>query len=192
MKAFLLFIALTKLAAGLAQVPRSNASTECKLLSSDSTWPSPEAWKAALPEVVQQKPSNTGAKHPDYSLRAETIRDVQDAVKFCAKNRIRLSIITSGHDFLARNDAPSGLSLDISLLGGVKVLESFTPTEKGAEKPPRAVNTIVPVPGKQAAVTFGAGMPMQRINNAIFPSNLFIIGAAHGKRLCATYPSTKP
>jgi hypothetical protein len=81
---------------------------------------------------------------------------------------------------LGRNDAPSGLSLDTSLLGGIKVLESFEPTAQGAARPGKTVNTIVPVAGKQAAVTFGVGVTTQRLNNALTPSKLVTVGAAHG------------
>ena len=36
-------------------------------------------------------------------------------------------------------------------------------------------------PGEQAYVTFGAGLSTQRLNNALAPSNLFTMGAAHGE-----------
>jgi FAD/FMN-containing dehydrogenase len=81
---------------------------------------------------------------------------------------------------IGRNNAVSGLSLDVSKLAGVKVLESFTPTTSGAEAPGKKTNVIVPVPGKQAAVTFGVGMSTQRVNNAIHASKLLTMGAAHG------------
>jgi hypothetical protein len=69
----------------------------------------------------------------------------------------------------------------MSLIKGVKVLESFTPTAQGAAKPGRAVNKIVPVPDQQAAVTLGAGVSTQQLHNAVFASKLFTIGAAHGR-----------
>lgn len=81
----------------------------------------------------------------------------------------------------ARNDAPSGLSLDVSHLTGIKVLESFTPSESGAESPSDNATVIKPVPGQQAAVTFGAGMSTADINEALDSSGLFTIGAAHGR-----------
>lgn len=69
------------------------------------------------------------------------------------------------------------------MLSGIKVLESFTPTKEGAESPEHdeEPETITPVPGTQAAVTFGAGCSTQQINDALDPSGLFTIGAAHGK-----------
>jgi hypothetical protein len=81
---------------------------------------------------------------------------------------------------LGRNDAPSGLTVDVSLLKGIKVLEEFKATAEGAAKPGKTINTIITVPGKQAAVTFGAGVSTQQLHNAVFPSKLFTIGAAHG------------
>jgi hypothetical protein len=151
----------------------------CRKIATDSDWPTPDQWRAALPEVEPSMKKN--GSHPDYVLRAETVNDVQQAVKFCAKNNIRLTVINSGHDFMGRNDAPSGLSLDVSLLTGIRVLEEFNPTAAGAEKPLKAVNTIVPVAGKQAAVTFGVAVSSQRLHNAVNPSKLVTIGAAHGK-----------
>lgn len=63
------------------------------------------------------------------------------------------------------------------------MLESFTPTEEGVDSPAHGdePNIITPVPGKQAAVTFGAGASTQEINDALDPLGLFTIGAAHGK-----------
>jgi hypothetical protein len=88
-----------------------------------------------------------------------------------------------------RNDAPSGLGLSLELLRGVRVLESYEPTANGAKvvdytsDPVKGANKIATRPGKQAAVTFGAGVTTQELNNAIDPSSLFTMGAAHG-----TYP----
>jgi hypothetical protein len=84
-------------------------------------------------------------------------------------------------DFLGRNNAPSGLTVDVSLLKGIKVLEEFKPTEQGAAKPTKVVNTIIPIEGKQAAVTFGIGVSTQQLHNAVYPSKLLTIGAAHGR-----------
>jgi hypothetical protein len=68
----------------------------------------------------------------------------------------------------------------------VRVLQSYEPAAKGAEvvdytsDPIKSANRILPVPGKQAAVTFGSGVTTQELNDAIDPSLLFTMGAAHG------------
>lgn len=72
------------------------------------------------------------------------------------------------------------MSLDTSLLKGINVVEEFIPTEAGAAKPKGAGNTIVPVAGKQAAVTFGVGVTSQLLHNAVSNSKLVTVGAAHG------------
>jgi hypothetical protein len=175
MKASLLLFALVQLVIGLPTITPPG----CKKLYTDIEWPTSAEWKAAMPEVEVHK-QTAGSRHPDYVLQAESYKDVQAAVQFCSKNNIRLVIITSGHDFLGRNDASSGLTLDVSLLKDIKVLESFTPTEQGVAKLGSKPNTIIPVPGQQAAVTFGVGWSTQRLNNALYPSRLFTIGAGHG------------
>lgn len=95
MKFFVLLFSLAQLIAG-----RTTSTPEgCKKLATDADWPPLAEWKAAMPEVEVHK-QTAGLKHPDYVLQAESYKDVQNAVKFCAKNNIRLIIITSGHDFL--------------------------------------------------------------------------------------------
>jgi len=159
----------------------STAPAGCRKLAKDTDWPVDSEWKKVLPEIEpRSKKLAAGVFRPDYNIRAESYKDVQAAVKFAAQNNIRLTVITSGHDFPGRNDAPSGLGLDTSLLQGVHIHEEFIPTAAGAAKPKKAVNTIVPVAGKQAAVTFGVGVTSQKLHNAVHPSKLLTIGAAHG------------
>jgi hypothetical protein len=68
----------------------------------------------------------------------------------------------------------------MSLMTSVRVSESFSPTAQGAESPTKKTNVITPQPGKQAAVTFGAAIGTQALNDAISPSKLFTMGAAYG------------
>jgi hypothetical protein len=82
-----------------------------------------------------------------------------------------------------RNDAPSGLWLVVGDIGGVRLSKSFTATKEGV---PRITNKskaekLTVAPGEQAYVTFGAGLSTQRLNNALAPSALFTMGAAHGE-----------
>jgi FAD/FMN-containing dehydrogenase len=95
MKVSVLVLSLAHIVVGLAKF----APEGCKKLATDADWPPVAEWKAAMPEVEVHK-QTAGLKHPDYVLQAESYKDVQNAVKFCAKNNIRLIIITSGHDFL--------------------------------------------------------------------------------------------
>ena len=145
----------------------------------DSDWPNPEIWKRELPGVTPRQFS-LNSFHPDYRLSARTVQDVQNAVKFAAKYRVRLSIVNSGHDYMGRNDAPDGLWLDVSKLAGVKVLESFEPTAEGAETPDPSgkVNVITPKPGVQTAATLGAGLSAVELNRALKASKVFAVSGA--------------
>jgi len=156
----------------------------CKPIFTDDKFPSDAAFKAALKGVsrIPKPTANSLDKglHPDYLYRATTYKGVQDAVKFADKYNIRLSVINSGHDFVGRNDAPSGLLIDVSELQGITVHKSFTPTAKGVPPPGAKANVIVPEKGQQAAVTIGAGLSTQKLNNALVDSKLVTVGAAHG------------
>jgi hypothetical protein len=78
----------------------TTAPAGCLKLATDSDWPAEEEWKKVLNEIVpRSKTLNVGVFRPDYSFRAESYKDVQAAVNFAAKNKIRLTVITSGHDF---------------------------------------------------------------------------------------------
>jgi FAD/FMN-containing dehydrogenase len=82
----------------------------------------------------------------------------------------------------SRNDAPSGLLLNIAEMNGIRILESFIPTMDGAEPVTYKTNanTIIPVPGKQAAATVGGGVIYREFNKALRASGLYSTGAAHG------------
>jgi hypothetical protein len=148
----------------------------CRVMSGDTNWPKPEVWQKELPGVTPRKIA-PNSFHPDYQISARTVQDVQNAVKFVAKYKIRLSIINSGHDYLGRNDAPDGLWLDVSRLSGVRVLETFEPTMQGASSPDPSgkVNVITPKPGVQPAATLGAGLSAVELNKSLKASKVFAI-----------------
>jgi hypothetical protein len=155
------------------------APAGCFKLSTDADFPTPEIWKAALPGVI---PKSGNRAQADYRFRVKSASHVQKAVKFAKQHNVRVSVITSGHEFSGRNWGTSGLLIDTSLLTGIKVLEEFTATEKGAESPvPGSINVITPQEGKQAAVTIGGGITTQVLNDALSPSKLFTHGAGHGE-----------
>jgi hypothetical protein len=83
---------------------------------------------------------------------------------------------------MGRSDAATGLLIDVSLLRGVKVLESFKPSKEGADSVLGVkTNLIVPKEGVQAAVTFGAGTTAEMLFDALSPSKLFPMTAGHGE-----------
>lgn len=164
----------------------------CLKLKTDDDWPAPSVWKDAMPGIIHNMNATDRGTLPDYRFRVKNVSDVQLAVKFANKHGIRVTVITTGHDQLGRNDAGSGLIIDLSYLTGVKVLESFTPSKNGCDRLdlPTPANVITPKPGLQAAVTFGPAVGGLALNYAIANSSLFVVTAAAGKS--SAIPCTCP
>jgi FAD/FMN-containing dehydrogenase len=80
----------------------ANATTApagCKLLASDKGWPSDEEWLRALPGAFKKLKGTLG---PDWSVQPSTPAEVQAAVNFAREKNVRLTIVSSGHDFHGR------------------------------------------------------------------------------------------
>jgi hypothetical protein len=77
----------------------SMAPPDCKLLASDKGFPADDVWKKAFPEAFKKM---KGTEGPDWWLQAKSVEDVQKAVNFAREKNIRLSVITTGHDFHGR------------------------------------------------------------------------------------------
>jgi hypothetical protein len=124
-------------------------------------------------------------KHPDYRFVAKSAVDVEKAVTFATTHNVRISVINTGHDYMARNDAPSGLLLDVSSLAGVITHSDWTPKPGGEARvsPAAPPNVVTPAPGKQAAVTFGAGLVGSKVNELIKASKMFVISGGARKFL---------
>ena len=187
-----LFVHLSFCTAGTARVrgerqmgqrdkfKRTSTPEGCKALSIDAEFPTPDVWTAALPGIQPRKIAADGPKRPDYRFTARSPDDVEKAVQFAAQHNVRLTIINTGHDYQGRNDAPSGLSLDVSQLRGVNVLPSFTPSPQGVESPVNGapVNVIPEEDRNGAAVTFGCGIVGSELNRAINDSKIFVVAGA--------------
>ncbi|KAJ7171061.1 FAD-binding domain-containing protein [Mycena filopes] len=62
---------------------------------------------------------------PVYSVEAETVADIQAAVKFASTNNIRLAIKSSGHDYLGRSTAPQSLLIHTNKLTNLSFTDDF-------------------------------------------------------------------
>jgi FAD binding domain len=155
----------------------------CRALKSDEGFPAQGVWAKALPGVESIPAQSSGLKHPDYRFVAKSATDVEKAVTFATTNNVRISIINTGHDYMARNDAPSGLLLDVSSLGGVITHADWRPKPGGDPRvdPAAAPNVVRLLPGKQAAVTFGAGLVGSKVNELIKESKMFVISGGARK-----------
>jgi FAD/FMN-containing dehydrogenase len=157
-----------------------SGTASCKTVFGDESWPAKSVWRKAMPEVESQK-SKANWKQPNYRLDATTINEVSAAVNFTREHNIRLSVLNSGHDFVGRNDAPTGLTLAVGGLKGARVLSDFTPTKEGVLPVDSSTKVnVLPPQTKQAYVTFGVGTNTRELNSLLAPSRLLTLGAAHG------------
>jgi len=60
---------------------------------------------------------------PNYVVHVAAVSDVQAAVKFAAKYHIRLTVKTTGHDFVGRSNAPDGLLVWMHGFNSVNVID---------------------------------------------------------------------
>ncbi|KAJ7489315.1 FAD-binding domain-containing protein [Mycena latifolia] len=87
---------------------------------------------------------------PVYSVEAETVVDIQAAVKFANKYNLRLAVKSSGHDYLGRSTAPNSLLIHTAKLIDISFTDAF-------------------FIGKQnvgSAVTVGSGVHLQSLYQA--------------------------
>ena len=71
----------------------------CKKLASDKGWPEDHIWRSSLPGVFKKL---KGTEAPDWMFQAKSVEDVQKAIAFAKQHNVRLTVITTGHDFLGR------------------------------------------------------------------------------------------
>ncbi|KAJ7016674.1 FAD-binding domain-containing protein [Mycena alexandri] len=80
------------------------------------------------------------ANVPLYSVEAQTVADVQAAVKFAAAHDIRLVVKSSGHDFLGRSTAADSLMIRMKNFKTVTFVNNF----KGASTSMGSAVTVGP------------------------------------------------
>ncbi|KAJ7453665.1 FAD-binding domain-containing protein [Mycena galericulata] len=62
---------------------------------------------------------------PVYSVEAETVSDIQAAVKFASTHNLRLAVKSSGHDYLGRSTAPASLLIRTTNLQNISFSDTF-------------------------------------------------------------------
>ncbi|KAJ6545119.1 FAD-binding domain-containing protein [Mycena sp. CBHHK59/15] len=102
---------------------------------------------------------------PIYSVEAQTVADIQAAVKFASTNDLRLVVKSSGHDTLGRSTAPGSLMIRTTHLQNISFTDAF----------------FVGAQNMESAVTLGSGVPAQ---------SLWLAGKAHGKVTIASPAAT--
>jgi hypothetical protein len=78
----------------------TNTPPGCKKLASDRGWPTDPVWRSALAGAFKKLRGTEGA---DWFFQAKSVADVQKAFAFVRENNVRLTVISTGHDFLGRS-----------------------------------------------------------------------------------------
>ncbi|TFK31866.1 hypothetical protein BDQ12DRAFT_693389 [Crucibulum laeve] len=100
---------------------------------------------------------------PPIGVDARSVSDVQAAVKFAAKNNLRLVVKNTGHDYLGRSTARGGFMLWTHHMKDIVYSPAFIP--EGAQSS-EAFN----------AITLGAGVQWHEAYNAVQSHGRFIVG----------------
>ncbi|KAF8201250.1 hypothetical protein K438DRAFT_2108763 [Mycena galopus ATCC 62051] len=91
----------------------------------------PDQWESALfrvaiPGAMDQNGTTCGQGDvPIYAVEAETVEDIQAAVKFSSIHNLRVVIKSSGHDYLGRSTTPSSLLIHTHKLQNISFTDSF-------------------------------------------------------------------
>ncbi|KAJ7088708.1 hypothetical protein C8R44DRAFT_819336 [Mycena epipterygia] len=99
---------------------------------------------------------------PIYSVEAETVADIQAAVKFASTHDLRLAIKASGHDYLGRSTAPNSLLVRTSKFKNISFSDTF----------------FVGTQDMGSVVTVGSGVYPQSIYQQAKPNGKIVVTGA--------------
>ncbi len=69
-----------------------------------------------------------------FVVAAESNRDIAAGINFARENKIRISVKSTGHDYLGRSSAPNSLLLWLHKMSKVKLIDSFRASGCNATK----------------------------------------------------------
>ncbi|KAJ6595499.1 FAD-binding domain-containing protein [Mycena vulgaris] len=99
---------------------------------------------------------------PVFSVEAQTVADIQAAVKFAGANNLRVVVKSSGHDHLGRSTAPNSLLIHTSKFQTMTMTESFFVASKNLGP----------------ATTVGSGVHMQDIYQKAKANGKIVVGGS--------------
>ncbi|QRV90345.1 FAD-binding domain protein [Ceratobasidium sp. AG-Ba] len=102
---------------------------------------------------------------PAYSVEAQESSDVSKAVSFAAKNKIKLVVKNTGHDYLGRSSGAGSLSIWTHLLKGINFTDRFV-----ADGCSNASGV--------SAVTVGAAEQWRDVYKAVDDRKVIVVGGA--------------
>ncbi|KAF7330614.1 FAD-binding domain-containing protein [Mycena sanguinolenta] len=111
---------------------------------------------------------------PIYAVEAETVADIQAAVKFSSTNNLRVAVKSSGHDLLGRSTAPSSLLIHTHKFQNISFVESTMTVGSGVYAKTvyeqGKVNGKIAVGAVAATVCLGGGWVQGAGHSALSPA----------------------
>ncbi|KAK2803494.1 hypothetical protein FQN50_006929 [Emmonsiellopsis sp. PD_5] len=105
-----------------------------------------------------------------YSVLADSEDQIQHAVRFAGKHRLRLVIKNTGHDFSGRSTAPESLQISTRLLKDIVFSETFVPDGSPDNQQDEG-----------PAVTIGAGVQLAEMYEQLAAKGQMVVGGySHG------------
>lgn len=100
------------------------------------------------PQIIQDQVCRQGTT-PPYSVTISNASDASIVVKWAVKNKVKLTVKNTGHDYLGRSAGPSTLQVNTHTMDEISYVSEFVPQGSAA----------APVP----ALTLGAGAQLHNI-----------------------------
>ncbi|KAJ6526200.1 FAD-binding domain-containing protein [Mycena sp. CBHHK59/15] len=99
---------------------------------------------------------------PIYSVEAETVADIQAAVRFASTHNLPLAVKSSGHDYLGRSTAPDALLIRTSNFRNISFTDTF----------------FIGTQDIGSAVTMGSGVHAQTLYQQAKPNRKIAVAAS--------------
>ncbi|KAJ6628267.1 FAD-binding domain-containing protein [Mycena sp. CBHHK59/15] len=99
---------------------------------------------------------------PIYSVEAETVADIQAAVRFASTHNLPLAVKSSGHDYLGRSTAPDALLIRTSNFRNISFTDTF----------------FIGTQDIGSAVTMGSGVHAQTLYQQAKPNGKIAVAAS--------------
>ncbi|KAG2339377.1 FAD-binding domain-containing protein [Suillus weaverae] len=100
------------------------------------------------PQIIHDQVCHQGTT-PPYSVAISNASDASIVVKWAVKNKVKLTVKNTGHDYLGRSAAPSTLQVNTHTMDDISYVPEFVPRGSAAASVP--------------ALTLGAGAQLYNI-----------------------------
>ncbi|KAL1851550.1 hypothetical protein Plec18167_002752 [Paecilomyces lecythidis] len=134
-------------------------------------WQNWEAWPEHHQSCYIESSQNTTCGQGRislYSVKAQTVAQVQRAVRFANEHDLRVVIKNTGHDFLGRSSAPESLQIMTHSMQNIQVVDDFVPEGAPGNR------------GEGSAVTMEAGMQLPKLYRTVALHNRTVVaGSSH-------------